>query len=153
MLSPYASNLNKRLTKTPKLYFLDTGLAIRLMGWQEQRPLLLASPQAGTLFETVVSSEIVKFIWNYGIFWQIHLWRTKEGEEINFLLITPSGDVVALDANMSTHSVQPISLPPTFSKAFPKTRSIVLVTFGGQRIQLSRECPAVPLLLNFATFC
>ena len=144
LLRPYESNLNKRLTKTPKLYFLDTGLAVRLMGWQEQRPLL-ASPQAGALFETLVFSEILKFIQNYGKSWQIYLWRTKEGEEIDFLLITPSGDVVAFDAKMSTHSVQPIGLPPSFSKVFPKTRRIVLVTFGGQKVQLSRECLAVPL--------
>ncbi len=144
LLRPYESNLNKRLTKTPKLYFLDTGLAVRLMGWQEKAPLL-ASPQAGALFETLVYSEIVKFIQNCGKSWQIHLWRTKEGEEIDFLLVAASGEVVALDAKMSLNSVQPARLPPSFLKLFPRARQIVLVTFGGQRLQLSRECLAIPL--------
>lgn len=60
---PYENNQNKRLTKTPKLYFMDTGLAVRLQGWQERTPLL-TSPQAGALFETLVFSEILKFINN-----------------------------------------------------------------------------------------
>lgn len=47
-LKPYASNLNKRLTKTPKFYFLDTGLAARLQGWQDPVPLM-TSPQADNI--------------------------------------------------------------------------------------------------------
>ncbi len=144
LLRPYESNLNKRLTRTPKLYFLDTGLAVRLMGWQEQHPLM-ASPQAGALFETLVYSEILKFLQNYGKSWQLYLWRTKEGEEIDFLLITSSGEAVALDAKMSLQSVHPVRIPPGFAKAFPTVRRLILVTFGGQKVQLSRECLAVPV--------
>jgi len=144
-LKPYASNLNKRLTKTPKLYFMDTGLAVRLQGWQERTPLL-TSPQAGALFETLVFSEILKFIQNYGKDWQIHLWRTREGEEIDFLIATDSGDTIALDAKMSLQTDTGIQrLPESFKKLFPHVSQIVLVTFGGHRIRLSRECLAVPV--------
>ena len=143
-LKPYASNLNKRLTKNPKLYFMDTGLAVRLQGWQERTPLL-TSPQAGALFETLVFSEILKFIQNYGKDWHIHLWRTKEGEEIDFLIVTDSGDTIALDAKMSLQATQATRLPDSFKKLFPHVSQIVLVTFGGHRIRLSRECLAVPV--------
>ena len=51
-LKPYENNRNKRLTKTPKFYFMDTGLAVRLQGWQKRTPLL-TSPQTGALFETL----------------------------------------------------------------------------------------------------
>ncbi|KGA93424.1 ATPase (AAA+ superfamily)-like [Leptospirillum ferriphilum] len=135
-LKPYASNLNKRLTKSPKLYFMDTGLAVRLQGWQERTPLL-TSPQAGALFETLVFSEILKFIQNYGKDWHIHLWRTKEGEEIDFLTVTDSGDTIALDAKMSLQATQAGRLPESFKKLFPHVSQIVLVTFGGHRIRLS----------------
>ncbi|MHB8545001.1 MAG: ATP-binding protein, partial [Leptospirales bacterium] len=104
-LKPYASSLNKRLTRSPKLYFMDTGLAVRLQGWQERTPLL-TSLQAGALFETLVFSEILKFVQNYGKDWQIHLWRTREGEEIDFLITTDSGDTIALDARMSLQTTQ-----------------------------------------------
>jgi len=143
-LKPYENNLNKRLTKTPKLYFMDTGLAVRLQGWQERTPLL-TSPQAGALFETLVFSEILKFIHNYGKDWQVTLWRTKEGEEIDFLILTDSGLVLALDAKMSLQSTQPARLPESFKKLFPHVGEIILVTFGGKRLRLSRECLAIPV--------
>jgi hypothetical protein len=55
-LPPWASNLEKRLTKSPKVYFLDVGLAARLQGWRSLDPLL-DSPQAGALFESLVFGE------------------------------------------------------------------------------------------------
>ena len=70
LLKPYFNNLNKRLIKSPKLYFLDTGLAVRLQGWQEILPLF-NSPQIGSLFETLVLAEMIKFIRNYRKDWQI----------------------------------------------------------------------------------
>ncbi|HLD84656.1 MAG TPA: ATP-binding protein [Coxiellaceae bacterium] len=143
-LKPFASNLNKRLTKMPKFYFLDTGLAVRLQGWQEKMPLM-TSPQAGALFETLVFSEIFKFIQNYGKEWRLHLWRTKEGEEIDFLIETAQGQIIALDAKMSVQKTQAISLPASFQKMFPKTKKMILVTFGGNKVQLSETCIAVPI--------
>lgn len=143
-LPPYMSNLNKRLTKTPKFYFLDSGLAARLQGWQDPLPLM-TSPQAGALFETLVFAEIFKFIQNYGKDWQLYLWRTKEGEEIDFLIIKKSGEVIALDAKMSMQSVQPVKLPAHFKKSFPEVKNITLVTFGGKKMSLSKECLAVPI--------
>ncbi|MDP3706241.1 MAG: ATP-binding protein [Legionellaceae bacterium] len=144
-LKPYASNLNKRLTKSPKLYFLDTGLAVRLQGWQEQLPLL-TSPQAGALFETLVCSEIIKFIQNHGKNWQLYVWRTKEGEEIDFLIITTNGQVLALDAKMSMQALHPVNLPNAFKTLFPQVNQITLVTFGGQSLQLTKNCHTVPLV-------
>ncbi len=143
-LKPYASNLSKRLTKMPKLYFLDTGLATRLQGWQDQMPLL-TSPQAGPLFETLVFAEIFKFIQNYSKDWQLYLWRTKEGEEIDFLIVTKSGKAVVLDAKMSMQSVQPAKLPASFKKMFPHVKQLHIITFGGQQIKLSNECIAIPI--------
>lgn len=143
-LKPYSNNLNKRLIKTSKLYFLDTGLAVRLQGWQEQVPLL-TSPQAGHLFETLVFAEIYKFIQNTGKDWQLYLWRTKDGEEIDFLIVTQKGEVIALDAKMSMQKTRPVSLPPGFKKLFPQVEKLILVTYSGRKIQLSRECLAVPI--------
>ena len=143
-LKPYASNLNKRLTKAPKLYFLDTGLATRLQGWGEQAPLM-TSPQAGALFETLVFAEIIKFIENYAKDWQLFLWRTKEGEEIDFILITSSGRVVAMDAKMSMQATQAMPLPRVFRQVFPKVTQMILVTFGGETLQLSNECMSLPI--------
>ncbi len=58
-VEPFHSNLTKRLVKSPKVYFLDTGLACRLQGWSESLPVL-NSPQMGGLFETLDFPEIHK---------------------------------------------------------------------------------------------
>ena len=144
LLQPYESNLNKRLTKSPKVYFLDVGLAVRLQGWMEIQPLL-ASPQAGALFETLVLAEIVKCIENFGLNWKVYLWRTKEGEEIDFIIDNGKGDILALDAKLSVHGANPIPIPSGLRKTFPHLKSLVLVTYQGKKLQLSQECLQVPV--------
>ena len=144
VLPSYESNLNNRLIKTPKLHFLDTGLACRLQGWTEQQPMS-QSPQAGHLFETLVCAEIIKCQHNFGKNWQLFYWRTKEDEEIDFILKTQSGTVLALDAKMGIHSVAPIALPPAFKKLFPDVNKIYVVSVGGQRQTLSASCEQIPI--------
>lgn len=85
LVHPYFQNRNRRLIKTPKLFFLDTGLACHLAGWKDVE-VLLASPMAGAYFENHVLSnlfsylrhEVREFGWNF--------WRVKEGKEIDCIL-------------------------------------------------------------------
>src|SRR3990167_7001681 len=144
LLPPFANNLNKRLTKSPKIYFLDTGLAVRLQGWSEKTPLL-NSPQIGHLFETFVFAEIIKYIQNYGKNWKIFVWRTKEGEEIDFLLDLGQNRWFAFDAKLSMHAAQPTPLPSTFKKMFPSVKHLYLITWSRKKLQLSPECIALPI--------
>jgi predicted AAA+ superfamily ATPase len=144
LLPPLEANLNKRLTKAPKVYFLDIGLSIRLQGWINQFPLL-ASPQAGSLFETLVLSEIVKCITNFGKNWKVALWRTKDGEEVDFILENSQGERLALEAKLSIHGAEPVPLPPALSKTFPTLKQMTLVTFDGKKRWLSKNCLQIPL--------
>ena len=136
--------MNKRLIKSPKVYFLNTGLSVRLQGWLNHSSLL-ASPQAGALFETLVLSEIVKFITNFGKNWKIALWRTKDGEEIDFVIENSEGEMLALEVKLSIHGADPVPLPTVLSKIFPNLKQIILVTFGGKKHWLSKDCLQVPL--------
>ncbi len=144
LLRPFESNLNKRLIKSPKLHFLDTGIACRLQGWSEIEPLS-RSPQIGHLFESLVLAEIVKFMNNYGKTWQLFYWRTRDGEEIDFVIKTESNKIIALDAKLGIHSVLPASLPSSFKKLFPNTEVFYLVSIGGQRQKLSSCCEQIPI--------
>ena len=144
LLQPYSTNLNKRLVKTPKIYFLDTGIACRLQGWSQSNQMIL-SAQAGHLFETLVLAEIVKCINNFGKSWKLTIWRTKEKEEIDFILDNGNGKIIPLDAKMGIHSVEPESLPKSFTKIFPKVKELVLVSIGGTKKQLSPCCKQVPI--------
>ena len=144
LLPPLEANLNKRLTKSPKIYFLDTGLATRLQGWINDSSFL-ASPQAGALFETLVLGEIVKCMTNFGKSWKIALWRTKDGEEVDFIIENSKGEVLALEVKLSIHGAEPVSLPPALSSTFPNLKQMVLVTFGGKKHWLSKTCLQIPL--------
>lgn len=144
-LKPYFNNLNKRLIKRPKLYFLDTGLAARLQGWSEALPLL-TSPQIGSLFETLVLAEIVKFIRNHGKDWELFFARTKDGQEIDFIIKTSQGDIHAFEAKYAVHGVsKAIAYPPSISKELMPRHPIVIVTAGGQKLKLSPNCITLPL--------
>lgn len=85
LVPPFLSNLSSRLIKSPKIYFIDTGLACRLQGWTAAAPIL-TSPQQGHLFENLVFAEIFKLNINYQLGWKIYHWRSRDGEEIDFLV-------------------------------------------------------------------
>src|SRR5690606_7582054 len=85
LLMPFSSNLSKRLIKSPKVYFTDTGLACRLQGWSSSAPIL-TSPQQGHLFENLVYCELLKMNNNEQLGWQFYHWRSRDGEEIDFLI-------------------------------------------------------------------
>jgi len=65
LLHPYYKNIGKRLIKSPKIYFLDTGLVCHLTGLRDSE-MLLRGPLAGQIFETFVVSEFVKNFYNHG---------------------------------------------------------------------------------------
>lgn len=145
LLKPYFNNLNKRLIKSPKLYFLDTGLATRLQGWQDSTALF-SSPQIGSLFETLVLAEILKFIRNYRKDWQLYFWRTKEGEELDFILKTSADTMVVFEAKLAIQNVpEAMSYPAAFKKHFAPKAPIVIVTFGGKQLNLSANCVILPI--------
>ncbi|MCH9629417.1 MAG: hypothetical protein S4CHLAM107_12100 [Chlamydiia bacterium] len=95
-VSPYYSNLNQRLIKTPKIYFEDIGLAVRLQGWSEYEPIL-TSPYFGSLFENLVLIEIARFFTNRGVEPEIFFLRSKDQVEVDFLLQLPNQRYLAIE--------------------------------------------------------
>lgn len=117
LVDPFFSNLSKRLIKSKKIYFLDTGLACRLQGWSESLPIL-NSPYIGGLFETLVFSEIYKTIINFGLGWSIHYLRSREGEEVDFLIEKDNKTFLFIEAKKSPQSPPPVHLYPEIKKIF-----------------------------------
>ena len=90
LLQPYSNNITKRAIKTPKLYFLDTGLAAYLTKWNTT-DVLKNGAMAGAFFESFVVSEIIKSYYNKGILEPpLYFYRDKDMNEID-LLIEDSG--------------------------------------------------------------
>jgi uncharacterized protein len=100
LLEPYYRSIGKRLVKSPKLYFLDTGLAAHLIGlfsWKE----IVNSPMAGALWETYAFTQILRHLLSQGISSPpLFYWRTKDGKEIDFL-IEKGGQFFAFEAKLT----------------------------------------------------
>ena len=95
LLQPYHNNVLKRALKTPKVYFLDTGLAAYLTRWNTPE-VLESGAAAGAFFETCVVSEVVKSYTNAGIEPPLYFYRDKEQNEID-LLIHENGTLYPLE--------------------------------------------------------
>lgn len=85
LLPPYHSNLAKRLLKTPKLYFLDTGLCAFLTRWSSPEALE-AGAMSGAILETWILGEILKSYWHAGQTAHFHFYRDKDQKEIDLLI-------------------------------------------------------------------
>lgn len=96
LLRPYSNNLMKRAVKTPKLYFLDTGLAAYLGRWTTPE-VLRSGAMSGPFFENFVISEIIKGYFNQGtIDPPLYFYRDKDMVEID-LVIEDAGALYPLE--------------------------------------------------------
>jgi len=84
LLPPYHRNFGKRLVKTPKLYFVDVGLAAWLLGIRSAEVLAL-HPLRGALFETLVVGEFIKARFNAGLPADLFFWRDNNGLEADLV--------------------------------------------------------------------
>jgi predicted AAA+ superfamily ATPase len=96
LLKPYSNNITKRTVKTPKLYFLDTGLAAYLTRWNTPE-VLKNGAMAGAFFESFVVAEIIKSYYNRGVLdLPLYFYRDRDGNEID-LLIEDNGILYPLE--------------------------------------------------------
>ena len=84
LLTPYHKNFGKRLVKSPKLYFIDTGLAAWLLGIRNKETLSL-HPMRGALFESYVVIEHLKHQYNQGQAADMYFWRDNNGLETDLV--------------------------------------------------------------------
>jgi len=85
LLQPWSSNLTKRAVKTPKLYFMDTGLCCYLTGWKTA-DALMDGIMNGSILETYVISEILKSWIHNGEDAPAYFYRDRERHEIDLIL-------------------------------------------------------------------
>jgi predicted AAA+ superfamily ATPase len=84
-LAPHFENFGKRLIKSPKLYFYDTGLAASLIGIQSPAQMMIR-PERPALFETLVVGEFLKRALHAGRRPNLHFWRDNIGTEVDLLV-------------------------------------------------------------------
>ncbi len=86
LLRPYEKSISNRSIKTPKVYFMDTGLVCYLVGWSN-RTVAMNGAMSGSLFETFLISEIIKSYYNAGFDTQrLYFYRDRDQREIDLII-------------------------------------------------------------------
>ncbi len=99
ILRPYFANVGKRLVKTPKVYFSDTGTLCHLTGLKDPEHAA-TGPMGGAIFETAVLAETVKTIIHRGQEPQVYFWRTAAGAEVD-IVVAEGGRLIPLEVKLS----------------------------------------------------
>lgn len=148
MLPPYFANIGKRLIKSNKIYFYDTGLAAYLLGIEDERQLA-THPAKGALFENMVVNEAVKSRLNRGKDPNLYFYRDKSQKEVDLLYVR-GDDVQAYEIKSAQ------SFHKDFFKGIDYLRGIfgerlvrTAVVFDG-RDELPSDRDGV---YNFRSFC
>jgi predicted AAA+ superfamily ATPase len=105
VVPPYFENLGKRITKSPKVFWGDSGLACHLLGINTTAELE-RSPFLGVLFEGFVAGEILKWQSNRGMRRELYYFRDQHGLEVDFLLPRPNAKLWLVEAK-ATKTVRP----------------------------------------------
>ncbi len=100
LVPPYYENFGKRLIKSPKIYWCDTGLACHLLGIESQAELE-RSPFLGSIFEGCVAAEILKSQINQGRRKELYYFRDQQGLEVDFLVPQPHARFWLVEAKAS----------------------------------------------------
>jgi uncharacterized protein len=113
---PYYKNFNKRLVKSPKLYFYDSGLVCYLLGIESSQHAQIHASR-GALFEGYVVSEIIKLFFSQAKTPNVYFWNSHKGFEID-LLIEKSEKIHAIEIKSS------VTYSNTFNKQLVKWQAL-----------------------------
>lgn len=145
ILPPHFNNLGKRITKMPKVYFLDTGLACHLAGVRD-REQLLEGPLAGALFENYCLQETVKIFNNLGERPRLSYVRTNNGLEVDLIIELQNMQVLPVEIKLSRTPTAALASGLTryaslFAKAAPEQGLLLCLADSDQ--QISRGVTAI----------
>jgi len=150
LVPPYFENFGKRLIKSPKLYWLDSGLACYLLGIKSVAELE-RSPFLGPLFEGCVAAEILKSQTNRGMRRELYYFRDQQGLEVDFLVPGPNLGLWLIEAKAG-QTVRPGMATPlqSLQRSLGKKASRLMLVHRRPRASLitsaiSRGVEALPL--------
>jgi predicted AAA+ superfamily ATPase len=149
LLRPYFTHIGKRLVKTPKLYFGDTGMASHLMGASDWS-ILEKQGNAGPMVETWVASELMKLIAICDHPLQLYFWRTQSGSEVDFL-IERGKELVALEVKWAARINESdiANLKQCAEDLKERLRLSVILYTGTEVVPFGPQIIAVPLPVFF----
>src|ERR1039458_898831 len=148
LVPPYFENFGKRLIKSPKVYWGDSGLACYLLGLTSAAELE-RSPFLGALFEGCVAAEILKSQGNRGMRKELYYFRDQQGLEVDFLVPRPNAGLWLVEAKATqTRSEEHTSELQSLRRSLPKrsARSIVVHRKSRSELATAALTPGVEAL-------
>jgi len=142
IIYPYFNNFGKRLVKTPKLYFIDTGLMAWLLGIKEVNQLDI-HPSRGHLFENWVVTELLKETYNQGHPIDLYFWRDHSGFEIDIIRDTALGLQAIEVKSGSTFQMDWCKNMLQWKKIQQTETLVPQIIFGGEGNDLRYQCQAI----------
>ncbi len=133
LLRPYHKNFNKRIIKSPKLYFYDTGVACSLLGISNSNQITTHSAK-GFLFENMIVSELLKERFNTGKTDNLFFWRDKTGNEVDILLDN-AGKLTAIEVKAGETISKDFFNGIEYFSSLSKNSIQKLLIYSGKQIQ------------------
>lgn len=142
-LPPYYSNISKRLTKSPKVYFYDTGLLCYILGITESEQLMV-HPLRGAIFENLIVTQMIKGQLNSAVKKNLFFYRENSGREVD--IVCPEAQFLnAFEVkSSSTFSKDFLKNLKYFKEIFPEQTKRASVIYDGETIP--------PNIFNFRDF-
>ncbi len=146
LLPPYHNNFNKRLMKSPKLYFYDTGLACYLLGIQNEEQVATHFLRGG-LFENLVVTDIMKQFLNKGKEAPLYFWKDKTHKEIDLIVEKGNRKFTAIEIKSGeTRTDDYFKNFDYWNKLSGNTPAGNTVLYAGSRKVLSSKGSFVPFM-------
>lgn len=137
LLPPYHHNFNKRIIKSPKLYFYDTGLLCYLMNIDKPSQLLTHFAK-GAIFENYVLAELLKDRFNQGLSPGMFYWKDNHNKEIDCIIETSTGPLAIEIKSSATFSMSFFE-NINFWKQLDPSNKMGAVVYGGDKSFPARE--------------
>ena len=139
VVPPYFENFGKRLIKSPKIYWGDSGVACYLLGITSEAELQ-RSPFLGQLFEGFVAAEILKIQANQGARKELYYFRDQQGLEVDFLIPRPNAGVWLIECKAGKTVRFPMAAPLlSLRRALGKRSKRLIIVHGKSRSTLATK--------------
>lgn len=144
ILQPYFENFSKRLVKTAKIYFVDTGLLCHLLSIRNIEHLK-AHPLLGSIFENFMISECFKRFYNLGETPPLYFWRDQSGNEVDLLIHSGIHSIpIEFKLSQSYHSDFKKGVERWLALDKNPAKSGLVVYCGEHAVQTQTSVPALP---------
>lgn len=144
-LPPYFENFKKRQVKSPKYYFVDTGLLCYLLGIETPQQVG-RDPLVGNIFENLIVTELIKYRFNRGLSGDLYFFRDSNGNELD-LLYQEGSDLVGVEIKSAFTWNAKFSKSLVNFSSKNKQLDKMFVVYNGKPISLSNGVE----LVNFRT--